>query len=435
MAHLFKNATKIAFMAMMMLAIGLQTKVALAQGFGVELHNTVMPAAGGMGGVSMAAPQDLLSSINANPATLTQFRGTQFTFSGAWIEPTVNMQHNGSGLIPGIGPFQGKSLTPGSAVGNIGVAQDFEALGRPVTMGVALVTAAGLGVDYSRESNSNYSAMTLQILQMQPAVGVQMTDRLSLGANFGLGIGLFEGLFVGSSKATTDYGARASFGFNYDVNENTKLGFSYQTKKEYNFQNAIILQPFVGGPSAPQDVNIELPTNLAIGFSNDKLADGRLLLAADVVYKFWSEAQLFRAIYENQLVVQMGAQYTTRRAKLRCGYVWAEDAMVRNPGSNIGGILPPGAVNAVQYIQALAPNFNRHRISGGIGIPNVLPGVDMDIFCGGMFRNEGTFGNSYANVLSYYIGGGMTWRFGRGSGCKLAPDEWGQRVDAAPMQY
>ena len=59
------------------------TRAAQAQTFGVELHNNLMPAAGAMGGVSIARPQDLASGINGNPATLTQFAGTQFMFGGA----------------------------------------------------------------------------------------------------------------------------------------------------------------------------------------------------------------------------------------------------------------------------------------------------------------------------------------------------------------
>lgn len=47
-----------------------------AQTFGVELHNTLMPASGAMGGVSIARPQDFLSGVNGNPASMTQFKGT-----------------------------------------------------------------------------------------------------------------------------------------------------------------------------------------------------------------------------------------------------------------------------------------------------------------------------------------------------------------------
>lgn len=377
-----------------------------------------------MGGTSIAEPQDLISAMNGNPATVTQYRGTQFSFGGSWIGPTVNMEHTGSGTLPGLGPFAGRSGTPGSSLGNIGVTQDFRALGRPVTIGAALVSVAGLGVDYSSQPNSNISAVTLQVLKLQPAMGIQLTDRLSVGANFGVGIGLFDGLFVGSSKATPAYGARGTVGVNYDVNSRSKLGFYYQTKEEYKFENAIVLRPFVGRPGRPQDVIAELPTNIGLGVSNSSLADGRLLLAADLTYKFWEDAALFDAVYTNQFLLQLGAQYTAKRVKLRCGYVWAEEAMVDVPGDVISGITLPGAANAIQYIQALAPNFNQHRISGGVGIPNILPGIDMDMFAGGMFRSGDTFGQSSSNVESYYIGGGLTWRFRRGSGCKIAPDEW-----------
>jgi long-chain fatty acid transport protein len=264
-----------------------------------------------------------------------------------------------------------------------------------------------------------------------------MTDRLSVGANLNIGIGLFDGLFTGNSKATPAYATRGTLGMNFDVNSQTKLGFYYQTEAHFNHKNAIIFQPFIGLPGLPVDINIDLPQNIALGVSNSSLAEGRLLLAADLVYKFWEDASLFDAVYNNQFVVQLGAQYTMSRAKLRFGYVYAEDAMIDVAGNVIAGATPPGAANAIQYIQGLAPNFNQHRISGGFGIPNILPGIDMDVFAGGMLKGEDTFGLTSASVKSYYIGGGMTWRFGRGSGCEsceLAPNNWGQASQCASCQ-
>lgn len=64
-------------------ACALSVNTANAQSFGIELLNNVMPASGAMAGASIAKPQDLQSSINGNPATLTQFRGTQFGFGSA----------------------------------------------------------------------------------------------------------------------------------------------------------------------------------------------------------------------------------------------------------------------------------------------------------------------------------------------------------------
>ena len=91
------------------LALGGSVK---AQSFGVETHNVLMPASGGMGGVSIALPQDLTSAINGNPATLTQFYGTQFLFGGAWAEPTYNLAHQ-QGLLPTLGTFDAKSEAQG----------------------------------------------------------------------------------------------------------------------------------------------------------------------------------------------------------------------------------------------------------------------------------------------------------------------------------
>ena len=95
-------------------------KAAFGQTFGIELHNNVMPASGAMAGTSLTQPQDFLSAINGNPATLTQYKGTQFTFSGSWIEPTVNMTQTSALPLVGVNPFSAKSQTPGSALGNIG---------------------------------------------------------------------------------------------------------------------------------------------------------------------------------------------------------------------------------------------------------------------------------------------------------------------------
>ena len=88
----------------------------------------------------MTRPQDLQSAINANPSTLTQFHGTQFSFGGAWAEATYDLEYDGS--VPalnalGLSAFDAQSGAPGSALGNIGVTQDFSALGLPATLVLA----------------------------------------------------------------------------------------------------------------------------------------------------------------------------------------------------------------------------------------------------------------------------------------------------------
>ena len=116
----------------------------------VELQANMQPASGGMAGTGIARPQDVQTCLALNPATLAQKKGTQVGFSGSWVEPTIVLNQEtqigpGAGIIQ---PYTQKSDRPGSIVGNIAVSQDFTALGMPVTVGMGLLTASGLGVDY-----------------------------------------------------------------------------------------------------------------------------------------------------------------------------------------------------------------------------------------------------------------------------------------------
>lgn len=398
-----------------------------AQTFGVELHNTVMPASGGMAGVSIARPQDVLSGINANPSSLTQFKGTQFSFSGAWVEPTMNLTQTGA--IPPVGgsiidPFSAKSTAQGSAVANIGVSQELTELGLPVTLGVAFVTTSGIAADFRHVPASNGSNAGLLMFSLPVSLGVELTDRLSVGASTAIGIGVLDGPFVGVGGMTLDYALRATLGANYRINDCNTIGGYYQTKQSHTFDNAFQLE--LGPLQSTSDVSMDLPQNLGVGIANQALLEGRLLLGADFIYKLWNEADLFRTIYDNQFVVQLGSQYSVGKYRLRAGYAWAENPLDPTPGNNIGGIVQPGDLRAVRYTQGLFAAANPHRISGGIGIVDFLPGIDMDLMAGGMFENTEQLGDfTTVSLASYWIGGGLTWRFSRG-GCNRdsAPNHW-----------
>ena len=78
-------------------------------------------------------------------------------------------------------------------------------------------------------------------------------------------------------------------------------------------------------------------------------------------------------------------------------------------------------MNAIQYIQGTLAVVNPHRISAGVGVRDVLPGIDLDLMGGGMFEASEQLGALTATSLeSYWAGAGITWRFGRGS-CRRLP--------------
>jgi long-chain fatty acid transport protein len=400
-----------------------ETREAKAQAFGVELHNTMMPVSGAMGGASLARPQDVQSAINGNPASLARYQGTNFGFSGAWVEPTFNLKHTPppGGILPGIvSEFNGKSSAQGSLLGNIAVTQDLRPMGIPGTFGIGLISSAGLGSSFRQIPESNGTSAFIAFLDINVAAGVEITDQLSAGAMLKLGNGTLDGPFVGLTGAAYDYALRGSLGLNYDVSPATTIGFTYQTGQSYNFDDAAIVSlPFVD--PIILDIDVDLPDNFGIGVANESLMGGRLLLAADVLFKQWSNADLFKAVYDDQWVFQFGVQYSLNdRIKLRLGYVYAENATKGTVGDSAGGVTPPGEQAHIRYVQAQFPAFNRHRISGGVGIKDIIPNVDMDLFAGGMFRESQNFGDFTTDTLaSYWIGTGMTWHFG--GGCSSQP--------------
>jgi long-chain fatty acid transport protein len=391
-----------------------------AQSFGVELHNNLMPASGGMAGTSLARPQDLQSAINANPATLTQFHGTQFSFGGAWAESTYDLGYDGS--VPalnalGLSAFQAKSGAPGAMLGNIGVTQDFSSLGMPATLGIGLKSSSGASAEWRAAPGSNGTTVSLMVLDMIMGLGVDLTDRLSTGASLSVGTGFMDGPWVGATGNANAYGLRGRLGLDYDLTEWTSLGFYYQTKQHFTFEDNIRF--LIPGPAGDiyLDTNVDLPQNVGLGIANNRLLDGRLLLAADVLYKQWTDADLFGALYHDQWVVQLGTQYTMGRVRLRLGYAWAENPIRDNPGQSAGGVTPPNGRPVIEYVQSTLAVVNEHRLSGGVGICNVLPGIDFDIFAGGMFGASQDFagGAVTASLESYWIGAGLTWHFGRGA--------------------
>jgi long-chain fatty acid transport protein len=387
-------------------------RIALGQTYGIDFRNTLMPASGGMAGTSVAAPQDFLSAINANPAALTQYKGTHFTIGGAFAEATVDLEQTSPIPLLGVAPFSAKSSTPGAIVPAIGVAQEVEGLWLPTTVGLAVLGAAGGGSSYVQVPESNATSSYLLLLEFAPSVGIELTERLSLGATMFIGDGYASGPFVGTSGMTNAYALRGGFGLDYRLGDETWLGAYYQTTQAFRFDNEAVLF----SDRRPRDVDMGLPQQVGMGIANESLLDGRLLLAADALYLDWRSAALFKNLYRGQWVMQLGTQYrATDRVKLRLGYALAQNPINDAVGMRIGPIDVPGGIPAVKYLQAQFAIINEHRMAAGFGVEDFLMrGLDLDAFAGGMFPAREQLGRSTTvNVASYWIGLGFTWHFDR----------------------
>jgi long-chain fatty acid transport protein len=241
-------------------------------------------------------------------------------------------------------------------------------------------------------------------------VGVELTERLSLGATMFIGDGYASGPFVGTSGMTNAYALRGGFGLDYELGDATRLGAYYQTTQAFRFDSETVLFD----SRRTYDIDMGLPQQVGMGIANESLLDGRLLLAADALYLDWRSAALFKNLYRGQWVMQLGTQYrATDRVKLRLGYALAQNPVNDAVGTRIGPVQVPGGIPAVKYLQSQFAIINEHRMAAGIGMSDVfMRGFDVDAFAGGMFPAGDSLGAStYVSVASYWIGLGLTWRF------------------------
>ncbi len=392
-------------------AVSTQGQIARGQGYGTDTQNVLTPAAGGMAGVSLAEPQDVPAAIFGNPATLTQFRGTQFTLGGAWVEGYPTVGNNGS-LNAGT-PFSVTSRTQGFAIPEIGVIQDLRPVGLPGDFAVGFAGLSGLGAEYRGRAPDggllNNVSSEYMVLGINAAVGVELGERLSAGAALTLGTGFEQLGFTGPLASTAmvhDYALRGTFGLDYTLNACNSVGVFYQTRMDFNFPDAArFLDSY-------HNIGVSQPETVGLGLANRSLMDGNLLLAADVYYKLWGNAPLWDDVYVNQWAFAVGAQLTRGKLKYRLGYSYNTNPLNHSVGDNLDGF--PIGQDAVQLFQAASTaTISQHRITAGIGRQGFLfPNLDLDIFAGGLLNAHDTFGDSDASVAAYYAGLGLTWRYG-----------------------
>jgi long-chain fatty acid transport protein len=387
------------------------SQVALAQGYGTDAQNVLTPAAGGMAGVSLARPQDVPAAIFGNPATLAQFQGTQFTLGGAWVEGYPTITNNGS--LNGGTPFSMTSRTQGFAIPEIGLIQDLRSAGVPGTLGLGLSGTSGLGAEYRgkapNDSFINNITEEYMVLGINFGAGIELSEKLSAGAAITLGTGFEQLGLVGPVTSTAmvhDYALRGTFGLDYAVNPSNTAGLFYQTRMDFDYPQAVrIVDTY-------HDLHMAQPETFGMGWANSSLLDGKLLIAVDVYYKLWENAPLYEDVYLNQWAFAVGSQLTRGTMKYRLGYSYNTNPLNHSVGDRLSGI--PVGQDAVQLFQAAGvATINQHRITAGVGkVGFLIPTMDLDLFAGGLLDANDQFGNTEASVAAYYLGLGMTWRYG-----------------------
>lgn len=413
------NRIRIAAVALMILFIGIQS--GYAGPYGYDLHNTLAPASAGMAGTSIARPQDNVSSLYGNPATLSQYGGTQFTFGATFYMPVVDLEHDGS--VTGTA-FTETSDTDIFPVPQVAVTQDLRGLGVPGTLGLGLTATSGIGADFRGNSASLGAGAEFIIFGVNAGLGLELTDALSLGAAATISFAQLDLGLSSSAAETHALGLRGTIGLTYDFGDTTIGGF-YQSEQAHEFDNLIETSP--GTYDSP---TITQPQNFGIGIANNSLMGGDLLIMADVMYKLWKSAEFWGDIYEDQMVYTIGAQLTRGPWRYRLGYGYQDDPTKEDATAPIGNLTQinssfgviPLSDPVIQYVQATqSETIYQHRLTVGLGYYGFLgmPGLDLNTHFGWQFAEERDYGtgslsgggHTHAEVYSWHAGFGLTWKF------------------------
>ena len=276
---------------------------------------------------------------------------------------------------------------------------------------------------------------------------MSMTPNVDVGVSATITYAMLEAGLTGSGGMTHDIGFRGTVGARVkDLMPGLTIGMYAQSEQPHEYDNLHVtsnhgseglnlasgiaqLQPAIkcnqtSGSVCRQDVRVEQPWNIGLGFAYNGLMNGNLLIMGDFTHKAWDDARFFNEFYEDQQVYSVGVQLTQGPMKFRLGYGYADDPLLDTVQDGvqiktIGGVNEGGSTYTsamyplfMSYFQAMeTPVIYKHRISAGLGIDGFLaPMLTLDTHVAVQLEEEKCFGLGQDGVTSNYAGGSSSVR-------------------------
>jgi long-chain fatty acid transport protein len=177
------------------------------------------------------------------------------------------------------------------------------------TWGLGVMAPAGFGAEWDM-NNPAVGGPTLYksfgaLGKILPAVSYQVTDDLSIGGYFGLGIchaelegpffiqtGAFAGTPTLLDLQSTDVAPTGAIALQYKATEQTTFGVTYTEETRYTMEGnaGVVLLPGPGQLSSEFDAQIDLvwPRSLGVGMQHKLCACRRI--GVDIIWYDWSHA-------------------------------------------------------------------------------------------------------------------------------------------------
>lgn len=324
------------------------------------------PIARSMGGVGVAAPQDAISAVFANPAAMCfgpYCPGAEVNFGGTLFMPKIDATVVASdGSV--ISSSSDKKVYAIPAIGlSVPIANNWR-------FGLAAYGVSGLGVDY-RNTAIESTALPgsggtfplvqgeytqLQIMKFSPSIAYQVNNNLSLGLGVQIDYANLD-LHHGSSF---NYGIGAQLGAIYKASDMVTLGLTYVTPQEVDHKD-VVLTP----DGNIYDLKLESPQHLAVGVAVEPIKN-TLLLEVNGQWIGWSSATGYKDFdWKDQWVLALGAQYKpNKQLAIRAGYNIANNPVREH--NNFAGFngTPTPPITEVQGIPFPTYYYETFRIIG-----------------------------------------------------------------------
>ena len=372
------------------------------------------PISRAMGGAGVAAPQDAVSAIFANPAAACfspYCPGSSVDFAGTWFNPNVDGKTVNNSLPP---PFpiptaEAESQLNPFVVPAIGVSTP---INEKLRFGIGMYGVSGLGADYKGTSLPPIYTQ-LQTMKFAPNLAWLITPDFSVGASVEV---VWQNLDLGQG-ATHDYALGLQLGVLYRLGK-FNIGASYTTPESVTHKN---VSDFNDPSGELYDLEIESPHTFKFGVAFEP--NTSVLLEVYSRWYGWGSAAGYKDFgWDDQWVFGIGGQWRLAdRWALRLGYNYGETPLKDNTGFNpFGNTDVQGVpVNNVNYelLRVIGfPAIAEHHFTAGFGFDITKSWILNLSF---MYSPEETFSESSAgdalvlesNMSQWSSTFGLTWYF------------------------
>jgi len=313
------------------------------------------PISRAMGGVGVAAPQEAISAIFANPAAMcfgSYCPGSEAVFGGTYFDPTVKSKI--SYPYPGLGILSGASnsrmkpfIVPALAVTS--------PINERLRFGIGAYGVSGMGVDYKdREPAYNDLYTKIEIMKFAPNLAYLITPNFSIGASLSIDYGNADFGSGGAHNYTIglQLGALYHMGmFNFGASYITPQKITHERLADFNDDGIY------------DDLDLQSPHTLIFGVAAQP--SPKFLTEVDVRWYNWADAKGYEDFdWGNQWVFAVGMQYRPiGPLALRAGFNYG-----KSPVNEHNGFDPMGTT-AVQGLNVPTLNYEILRI---VGFPAIV---------------------------------------------------------------